>query len=407
MVLWTLVIRRQKSAPRDGAARPFPLEGHAMNRPLNIALVITELDVGGAERCLTSIATGLDRNRFAPVVYCLGPHPIPPHDLLARRLQEAGVPVHFFGCTAKSHVLRAVRELRRRWAERRPDLVQAMLFHANVVAGWALGSRSPVPFCLGVRVADPSRWRLWIESRVARRADRVVCVSRAVADYVSAHLRQPAERLVTIPNGVDVAALERRKPLDLTRMGLPPGRRAITCVSRLVPQKGVDLLLHSMGELFTACPDYDLLLVGDGPDLTRLKDLAARCQIANRVHFAGWQAAIPEILLASDLMILPSRWEGMPNVLLEAMACGRPVMCSAAEGVAEVLGPLADDQTAPVGNAQQLVRKAIAILQNGEFARQLGLRNRLRVVAEFSLERMVRHYEDLFQTLVQARQQVW
>ena len=138
--------------------------------------------------------------------------------------------------------------------------------------------------------------------------------------------------------------------------------------------------------------------------MTRLKDLAARCQIANRVHFAGWQAAIPEILLASDLMILPSRWEGMPNVLLEAMACGRPVMCSAAEGVAEVLGPLADDQTAPVGNAQLLVRKAIAILQNGEFARQLGLRNRLRVVAEFSLERMVHHYEDLFQTLVHARQ---
>ena len=239
---------------------------------------------------------------------------------------------------------------------------------------------------------------------MARRADRVVCVSQAVADYVSTHLRLPADRLVTIPNGVDVAALERRQPMDLTRLGLPAGRRAVTCVSRLVPQKGLDLLLHSMGELFTACPDYDLLLVGDGPDQARLKDLAARRQIAKRVHFAGWQAAIPEILLASDLMILPSRWEGMPNVLLEAMACGRPVMCSAAEGVAEVLGPLSDDQTAPVGNAQLLVRKAIAILQNGEFARQLGLRNRLRVVAEFSLERMVRHYEDLFQTLVSARQ---
>jgi glycosyltransferase involved in cell wall biosynthesis len=375
-----------------------------MNRPWNVALVITELDVGGAERCLTNIATGLDRNRFTPVVYCLGPQPVPPRDLLARRLEKGGVPAHFLGCTRKRHLWRAVRALRHHWTVQPPDLIQAMLFHANMVAGFAVGPQPPVPYCLGMRVADPSRWRLWLESRVARRADRIVCVSQSVADYTATHLRVAADRLVTIPNGVDVAALERRRPLDLMRLGLPAGRRAITCVSRLVPQKGLDLLLHLLGELFSACPDHDLLLVGDGPDLSRLKQLVAERQIANRVHFAGWQAAVPEILLASDLMILPSRWEGMPNVLLEAMACERPVMCSAAEGVAEVLGPLADDQTAPVGNAQLLVRKAIAILQNTEFARQLGLRNRLRVVEEFSLQRMVHRYEDLFQMLVQARQ---
>ena len=76
--------------------------------------------------------------------------------------------------------------------------------------------------------------------------------------------------------------------------------------------------------------------------------MAAERGVAHRVHFAGWQPTVPEILLASDVMVLPSRWEGMPNVLLEAMACGRPVVCSAAEGVAEVLGPLAEPQTAPV-----------------------------------------------------------
>lgn len=375
-----------------------------MHWPWNVALVITELDVGGAERCLTNIAIGLDRNRFAPTVYCIGPRPVPPRDALWRRLQEAGVPAHFLGFTRKRQIWQAVRALRQRWNVQRPDLIQAMLFHANMIAGLAIGPKPPVPYCLGVRVADPSKWRLWLESRVARRAARVVCVSQSVADYTAAHLHLPADRLVAIPNGVDVAALERRKPFDLTRLGVPAGRRAITCVSRLVKQKGLDLLLHLLGALFEACPDHDLLLVGDGPDLNRLKQLVAEHQIAGRVHFAGWQAAVPEILLASDLMILPSRWEGMPNVLLEAMACARPVMCSAAEGVAEVLGPLADDQTAPVGNAQLLVRKAIAILQNSEFARQLGLRNRLRVDAEFSLQRMVQRYEDLFQMLVQARQ---
>jgi glycosyltransferase involved in cell wall biosynthesis len=89
----------------------------------------------------------------------------------------------------------------------------------------------------------------------------------------------------------------------------------------------------------------------------------------------------------------------MPNVLLEAMACGCPVVCSAAEGVAEVLGPLAESQTAPVGNSQVLVRKALAIIRNPDLARQLGRQNQQRVTNLFSLAEMVRRYETLFETL--------
>ena len=127
--------------------------------------------------------------------------------------------------------------------------------------------------------------------------------------------------------------------------------------------------------------------------------MATERNIAERIHFAGWQPAVPEILLASDLMVLPSRWEGMPNVLLEAMACGRPVVCSAAEGVAEVLGPLADSQTAPIGNLQVLVRKTLAIIHNPDLARQLGRQNQQRVRDHFSLDEVVRRYAALFETL--------
>ncbi len=370
-----------------------------MDRPLHIALVITELEVGGAERCLVNLACGLDRTRFEVVVCSLGARPTPPRDRLVRRLEEAQVPVQFLGFSSKWSLPSAVRALRALLGRWKPDVVQSMLFHANVVSGLARRGSGPAALSLGLRVADPSRWRQWVEGRIAREADRVVCVSQSVADWASRHMGLDPTRLAVIPNGIDLAAYDGRRPADLSRFGIAPGRRAITCISRLSKQKGLDLLIRSAPELLGPLPDHDLLLVGDGPEASSLRQLAAERGVSRRVHFAGWQPTVPEILLASDLMVLPSRWEGMPNALLEAMACGRPVVCSAAEGVAEVLGPLSAPQMAPVNSPQMLVKKTLAIIQNPEFAHQLGCQNRQRAADHLSLSEMIRRYEALFESL--------
>ncbi|MHB8865044.1 MAG: glycosyltransferase [Pirellulaceae bacterium] len=369
-----------------------------MSRPLQIALVITELEVGGAERCLVNLASGLARDRFAVTVYCLGPRPLAPQDRLVRRLMDDQIPVHFLGFSRKWRLPWAVRALRRWLEAQRPDVVQSMLFHANVVSGLAQQGRSAA-LSLGMRVADPARLRQWMEARVARRAQCVVCVSQSVADFVARQMGIDRARLKVIPNGIDVPACAQRLPADLTRYGVAAGRRVITCISRLARQKGIDLLLRAAPELFDGLPAHDLLIVGDGPEATNLRRLATERRVAGRIHFAGWQPNVPEILLASDLMVLPSRWEGMPNVLLEAMACERPVVCSAAEGVAEVLGPLAASQTAPVGNMQVLVKKILAIVQHPDIIRQLGRQNQQRVSDHFSLAEMVRRYAALFEAL--------
>jgi starch synthase (maltosyl-transferring) len=316
-----------------------------------------------------------------------------------RRLDDEQIPVQFLGFSHKWGLLGAVRGLRRALERQRPDVVQSMMFHANVVSGLARQAGSLGALSLGIRVADPSRWRQRVEARIARRARRTVCVSQSVADFAARQMGIDPESLEVIPNGIDVRACVSRAPADLTRFGVAPQRRAITCISRLAEQKGIDLLIRAAPDLFHELPDHDLLLVGDGPEAASLRRLAAERRVAERIHFAGWQPAVPEILLASDLMVLPSRWEGMPNVLLEAMACGRPVVCSAAEGVAEVLGPLADSQTAPVGNLQVLVRKTLAIIHNPDLARQLGRQNQQRVRDQFSLDEMVRRYSALFETL--------
>ena len=127
--------------------------------PIRIALVITELEVGGAERCLANLACGLDRTRFEPVVYCLAPRPLPPRDALVTQLGEAGVPVRFLGFSSKWQLPMAVRSAGRTLARQAPHVIQSMLFHANIVARLAKRRLPDSGLSLGIRVADPSRWR--------------------------------------------------------------------------------------------------------------------------------------------------------------------------------------------------------------------------------------------------------
>ncbi len=370
-----------------------------MALPRRIALVITELEVGGAERCLVELACGLPRERFAAIVYVLAPRPLQPRDQLATRLEQSRLEVHYLGFRHRWRLPAAVRALRARLRRQRPHVVQSMLFHANVVSCLAVGRRKPAALSLGLRVADPTRWRQIAEGRLSRRADRVVCVSQSVADHAATHLGVPASRLTVIANGVNVQACLACDPADLTTWGVPPGRRVVTCVSRLARQKGVDVLLRAAPAILAGLPDHNLLIVGSGPEKPALDDLASQLGIAHRLHFTGWQPHVPAILRASDMLVLASRWEGMPNVMLEAMACRLPVVSTMAEGVGQILGPLADAQTVPRNSPEMLSAKVLNVLREPGLAAHLGTANWQRVADHFSVERMVEAYAQLFDAL--------
>lgn len=366
---------------------------------LNIALVITELEVGGAERCLANLALGLARREQAVTVYALGPRPRPPRDELVEQLENAGIPVHFLGFTRSVALPWAVQSLTRCLRSQRPDVIQAMLFHANVVAGLARRRLGHGVMVMGLRVADPSGWRRWVERRIALRADGVACVSQQVAQFAVDRVGIDPGKLAVIPNGVDVSCAATRQPLAVTQLGVAPGRRIMVCVARLAVQKGLDRLIDAAPALLARVPTHDLVVVGDGPERQQLQRAAAAGAAAGRIHFVGWRHDVWEILLASDLLLLPSRWEGMPNVVLEAMACRLPVVCTRAEGVCELLGPLAPQQTAPIDNFQDFVDKAVAIVCQPQLADQIGTENRYRVERLFSLDAMVHSYARLFESL--------
>lgn len=368
---------------------------------LRVALCITGLEPGGAERCLAELAARVDRQRFRPTVCCLARRPR--DTLLVERLEAAGVEARFFGAQRAWHAARTIARVAGWLAESRADVLQSFLFHANVVGPLAACRSGLAAVATGIRVAEPSRrWRHAVERWAARRAARHVCVSRDVAAFAAAVMGLSPDKLVVIPNGVDSARHAAAKPADLRSLGIAPGRKVAVFVGRLDRQKNPGLLIAAAAEWMARLPSWDLLVVGDGPLREPTVRQCGRLGIAHRVHLVGARRDVPELLAAASLLVLSSSWEGMPNAVLEAMAAGLPVVATRAEGLAELLGAAAEEQLVPLArggslpDATAVADRVVRIASDPATAGRLGRANWLRA-AEFSLDRMVRAYETLWE----------
>jgi glycosyltransferase involved in cell wall biosynthesis len=369
--------------------------------PIRVAFCITELDFGGAERSLVELAERLDRAQFEPLVYCLGPRPKGNPTSLADRLEQSGVLVHTFGARRTAQLPWIVRALERQMKLDAPQIVQCFLFHANVLGPWA-ASRAKVPHVVtGIRVAERRRkWHLRLARVADRWVERHVCVSHGVKEFSQSVGRLPEAKLVVIPNGVDATRFSVANVGRPDDWGVPAGRRMMTFVGRLDEQKGLDWLVPLLPRLLAEVPDCDFVLVGAGPKRAALERLARELGLAERVHFLGFRADADQILAASELVLLPSRWEGMPNVLLEAMAAGKPVVATDVEGVTEVVGPAAAQQVVRPDHAEAFAAKVRAILKSSALAVELGAANRRRVEEFFRVQTMVAAYAALYRSLV-------
>ncbi len=378
---------------RPKLSLPYPM-------PVPVALVTTELGVGGAERCVTRLAIGLDRTRFDPMVISLKPPPPPGRDALVRQLRAANVPLEFLRLDAWRSLGAAWYGLRRALARRPVRLVQSFLFHANVLCA-AARSRSAIHVG-GVRVADPRRGRDVWDRWAARGMQRVVCVSESVAQFCRDVQRLPERKLKVIVNGLDVAAYVDAPPADLhSQASLPADAEMVVFLGRLDRQKGLDLLLAHWAEVIVQRPTLHLMLVGEGHEHASLDAQSRQLGLQSNVHFLGWREDAASILKAARLLVLPSRWEGLPNAVLEAMACGLPVVASDVHGVRELLGKRhSQRQIVPVGEGAALAAAILAFFTTEGLAEACGKANQERAMQRFSVQAMVGAYESLYGELL-------
>lgn len=365
--------------------------------PVPISFCITELDPGGAERALVRLVLGLDRYEWEPSVVCLGPDAE-----LVGVLRDGGVSVTCLNVTSKRDfgvVLRLRKELKRT----QPKLLQTFLFHANVV-GRITAKLARVPHVVsGIRVAERrSKWPLRIDRWTEFLVDRHVCVSQSVADYSVQDAGLSESKVLAINNGVDFDAIASAQPVDLSQFGVPPDAKVMLFVGRLDPQKAPDVLLKSMQSVVREHPQTHLVMVGDGVLSESMRELAGLLSLSKQVHFVGRQADVAGFMKAADLLVLPSLWEGLPNVVLEAMAAGLPVVATAVDGTEEVIQHERNGWLVPPGVVDELATTLCRVLADSAAASQMASAAQALVSQHFTWERCVADYSRLYHELVQA-----
>ncbi len=368
-----------------------------------LCLAITELQTGGAERCLVNLACGLATEGFPVQVLSLAPLPAAPRDRLVQQLREREIPIHCLNLTSARQFMTGRRRLQHLLREHRIELIQTFLYHANVLASSLRKKKSSLIHVSGMRVADPSRWRQRVESLASRRWQHTVCVSLDVARFAQGRLGLAAEQVSVIPNGIKVAPCQLDHDKRPVIGELPTDRKFLVSVGRLDRQKGLDWLLDMAPTLLDRCPDHDLVLVGDGPERQALKAQASQSGFTERIHFLGWRPDVTKILQASDLLLLPSRWEGMPNVLLEAMATALPVVCRDVHGARELLGDDDHGQVTTEDTPEAFLAHVIRLTSDPFCHASAAKQNQQRVRDHFTLDRMIQSYARLYTRLLSPR----
>ncbi len=360
--------------------------------PVRVTLAITDLDVGGAERALVALALGLDRRRWRPSVVSLSGE-----GALAGPLRADGIEVICLGVDPKRPT-QAVGKLIGTLRTLKPKLIQSFLFHANVTVKLAAPMAGRPWVVGGLRVAERQRtWHLTLDRLTSRLSVGSVCVSEGVRRFSVREGRLDPARLVVIPNGVDLDRFDVAVPVDRASIGVPPGSVLALYVGRFDPQKGLDVLLDAASVVARSRPDWHLAMVGDGPLRSPLLDQAARLpDLDGRVHWLGRRDDVPGLLKAADLLILPSLWEGMPNVVLEAMAAGRAVVATEVEGTEDLVVPDRTGWLVPPGQAFPLAEALIQAATDPTRRHQFGQNGRGRVEAEFTPGQVVAAYERLW-----------
>lgn len=378
-------------------------------RRLRICFVIGTLERGGAEGQLVQLATGLNRSRFEPSVCCLthnGPH--------RHALEAAGIPVEILGLRRSkwlglpialpSRMLRLIRIIRKR----QPDIVHGFLFGAYVL-GAVAGRVNRVPLIvasrrsLGLFKASRPLWLL-IERFVNRGTDHLIANSRAVRLDVVRQEGLAPSKVTVIYNGVEFTSWNEPRSQALVRaIGVADRRPIIAVVANFIAYKGHEFLFDALPAIAAEFPQLAVLLVGDGPLRQQFEVQVRANGLDAFARFLGARSDVPAILALVDLVVHPSTQEGFSNAILEAMAAGKPVVAAAVGGNEEAIVDRKTGLLVRNRDAAALATASLWLLRHPEEARAMGMAGRTRVQQLFTVERMVREYESLYEQLVTAR----
>ena len=354
---------------------------------------------GGAERQILTLIEQLDRARWDPVLAHHGSPGIQPLVDGARALgvPDVVLPPMPDGVAGAGRVPRAARTLRG---------LRADVLHAHLT--WPLACKWPLAAGLAARLPavlatvqlylpfTATRATLLQHRALSRRVGRYICVSRFVADACIAHVGWPRARVSVVHNGIDPAPWERgNAAAGRAALGGGDGPVALT-LARLDPQKGLEVLVEAAAQT----PGLQFAIAGDGPERAALEQQIERLGLGGRVRLLGRREDAPDLLAGCDLFVLPSRFEGLPVSVVEAMAASRAVVATAIGGTDEAVVEGETGLLVPAGDVAALASAVARIAGDVELSAAMGAAGRERAVAAFTATGMARAVEATYRELL-------
>jgi glycosyltransferase involved in cell wall biosynthesis len=368
------------------------------NRPLRTLFLTTSMPVGGAETLLVNLVRRLDRSRFSPEIVCLKDRGPLGEELSAELPLHARLLSHKFD-------LRVLPRLWRLMRRPRADAVITVGAGDKMFWGRVAAKLAGVPV-----VASALHSTGWPDGigRLNRLLTRWTDAFIGVADAHALHLVEsegfPKEKVHTIYNGVDC---DRFAPRDATVMrqslGIAADAPVVGVLAALRPEKNHGLFLAGAKRILEKLPTAQFLVIGDGPRRSELESAARELGIASAVHFLGSRSDVPELLAACDLVALTSHNEAAPVSILEALSTEVPVVASNVGSVKETIVDGETGRLFPAGDVAAFSQASIELLRDSSRRRSMGGEGRKRVIARWSLDAMVRGYEQLIERIYAAK----
>ena len=356
-----------------------------------ICQVITTLVYGGAEKLLVNFTNILADKHQIHIIYLKGEPKL--KSLLNERIKVHYIPLD----------VRCPSRLRKLLKFLEPDIVHTHLGHADLLGLWACRGLPLKRFCTMHNVYFKWNWVDKVIFALYRstftyhgKNCRVSCISNAVARHVSKTLLVKSENISVNYNAIPPSSVSFTKAEARRRLSLDPEVFVVLTIGRLRVQKSLDTLLSSIPELKETIPNFRILIVGEGELERDLKSLSIKLGIEHFVQFRG-STQTPEIYYAaSDVFVLPSVFEGLPTVVLEAFRASLPVIASDIEGTNEIVRDGFTGLLFPPRNATALASKISDLYHSPERRQYLAKQGNLSYISQFEIRDYASQMENLY-----------
>lgn len=371
-------------------------------KTIHVFHLIDGLTFGGAETLLRDLASGLEQRGYRITVGYSTPGPF------VKELENKGIKllqIPRLSLIDPFFLLHIVQLLKKDL----PDIVHTHLFKSDF-HGRLAARIAGVPVVISTLHNNDS----WANNRLlgfiyggtAIWSDRLIAVSPEVKDFHIKKTGVPAKKVLVIENGVDVSAFvghenqaqKLREEFDIA-INVP----VFGIIGRLVTQKNVSMFLLVAVEILRNKPDARFLVVGEGDLREKLEVQAKELGLFPALVFTGMRKDIPVILAAIDVLVLSSLWEGLPVILLEAMAASRPVVSTAVDGVVGVVDPNVTAILTPINDHVALAEACLRLANEPDLRQRMGHAGYEKVLNSYSLSRMIDKISELYVQLLNTK----